>query len=323
MTLGVATMDGAAGRLRSETAIMVPLRAVIMAAIIATAAVLSGFGIGKYPFWDDEAGTALFARSIIQLAVVPLLLLPWFNDRFRPQRPLAIQALVACAMMLTVLSVVAALSPQDPSVTQTADMRYALPAMVIGAAVTAGAIAIVGSWSRLAAAGLACLLVFSNAGYVGPTRLRCTLCERLQELADDHPSGTAAMIAATEGLASGTSVVVRPAYTTLPLMYYRPDLRYPDVLAPDKLVVSSVRSRLPDWVFCCHVAPDVILFGIGSVASEADFPLNGHGYQEVRAIPYYWLDQTRPELPWHRFRPDPVLDRNMGIAVLRRVDTRG
>jgi 4-amino-4-deoxy-L-arabinose transferase-like glycosyltransferase len=251
--------------------------------------------------------------------IIPMLFLPWLFDSLQQYRSLALRASFVLLMIPAALLTIAALSPQDVAVTHVADMRYATPVIILGSLVTSTAIVITAAaGGRVVAAVLTCLIVLTNAFYLGGPRLQCTLCERLNELAGTHPSGTAAMLQAASDLQPKTSVAVFPAYMVRPMMFYRPDLRYPDLLDPQKVIVPEIRAALPYWVFCCSTAPDVMLVGIGSVDALTELPTNGHKYVRERTIKSAWLDQTRPELPWHAFHPDFASDESCGVVVLRR-----
>jgi 4-amino-4-deoxy-L-arabinose transferase-like glycosyltransferase len=252
---------------------------------------------------------------------LPLLVLPWVMKRLAPLRPVSGRALLALLMIPVIMIVIAVLSPQDPKNSPIADMRYDLPIFVIGAVITASAIHILAAAGGRAAAALAAgVIVMSNAAYLGSDRLQCTLCERLREIADSHPSGTGAMLQAATGLTPGTSVVVRPAYMTLSLMFYRPDLRFPGVLDPQKALAPETRALLPSWVYCCAEPPDVLLVGHGSVGPNEELPTGGHEYAMANVLKLFWFDRTRPELPWHSFRYDDADDQRLGILVFKRKD---
>ena len=135
---------------------------------------------------------------------------------------------------------------------------------------------------------------------------------------DEPPCG--AMLQAATGLTPGTSVVVRPAYMTLSLMFYRPDLRFPGVLDPQKALAPETRALLPSWVYCCAEPPDVLLVGHGSVGPNEELPTGGHEYAMANVLKLFWFDRTRPELPWHSFRYDDADDQRLGILVFKRKD---
>jgi hypothetical protein len=268
--------------------------------------------------WQIE-GLAPF--QFLPLLPLPLLVLPWLWRRLAGLRPMAGLALTAVAMMLAVMAVVAVFSPQDLAVTRVADMRYLLPVLVMGPLVTAAAVTVLAAGlGRAAAAVLVAGIIFSNLPYGAQPSPQCTLCERVHELGETHPSGMDAVVNVAKTLPAGARTVFIPDYLTTAAMFYRPDLRYAAVLDPKKSIDPDRRAELPDYVFQGSSAVDAIVVGMGSVRLTKTITFAGVDFQLASITPTLWLDQTRPELPWHQFRADPTKDQQFGIAVFRRTD---
>lgn len=249
---------------------------------------------------------------------LPLLAAPWLVPRLAELRPLARQALGVLAMMLVALAVTAFASPQDPGPTHYADMRYVLEILVMGAFPTAAAIWVVARWAgRAAAAGLATFVIFSNLAYPPSWPPQCVLCDRVGELTRHHPSGTDALLHAAQALPAGALTMVVPDYMTLPLMFYRPDLRFANLLDPAHPIDPALRATLPAWVFAGSTAPDAVLRGITAPPSPGLLAKGAH-LSLASIEPHYWFDETRPELPGHRFAPNLELDAKFGWALYQR-----
>lgn len=271
----------------------------------ATLMVLQFKGLGAYEF--------------LPLLVLPLLVLPWIWRRLAHLRPIAVLALTALAMILAVLTVVAMLSPQDLGNSQ-ADMRYVLPVLVIGPVVTAATVTVAAAGLGRATAALIVVgIILTNLPYGARPLLQCTICERIHELGEPHPSGSDAVVNIAKMLPPGARTVFVPNYLTLPAMFYRPDLRYAAMLDPKKTIDPDLRRILPDYIFQGGAAVDILVIGIGSIPLSDPIHFAGSQFQLAWVSRTYWVDRTRPEIPPHQFRADPANDQAFGIAVFRRV----
>jgi hypothetical protein len=289
---------------------------------------------GLLAFWQRPHGATgmlphfliLFGRELPDLGwfgffpvlPVPLLAAPWLVPRLAELRPLARSALGILAMMVVALAVTAFASPQETARTHYADMRYALEILVMGAVPTAVAIWVLARWAGgAAAAGLAAFVLLTNLAFVPSWPPQCILCDRVGELMGHHPSGTDALLLAAQAVPAGALTMVVPDYMTLPLMFYRPDLRFANLLDPAHPIDPALRATLPKWVFQASTPPDAVLRGIMEPPSPGLRAAGAH--LSLTAIePYFWTDVTRPDLPGHRFAPDPELDAKFGWALYQR-----
>jgi hypothetical protein len=267
--------------------------------------------------WQVE-GLGIFEFAPVSL--FPILALPFLVARLAPYRPVAAKAGALLLAMLVFLAAVALTSPQPVAVTEIADMRYVLPVMVLGSIIVAACLVIVAASSgRAVAVAFFAFVVLSNVAYPGAARLRCTLCEYVSENLGNHPSGTDAMVAYARTLPKGTLVQVVPGRLTPPLIFYAPDLHFVDMLSPDKEIDPDIKRQLPAYLFENSVPAGVLLVAVGPSPLEpgTTYVENGRAYRVEQVIRTLWVDETRPELPMHRFRPDPALDQQHGIAILR------
>jgi hypothetical protein len=192
----------------------------------------------------------------------------------------------------------------------------------MGALVTSASIAVVAEgFGRVAAILLLAGIILSNLPYGARPSLQCTLCERIHELGETHPSGSDAVVSVAKMLPSGARTVFIPDYLAQPAMFYRPDLRYAAVLDPNKNIDPELRRVLPDYVFKGTSAIDVLVIGIGSVPLSETIDFAGVNFKLEGISNTNWVDMTRPEIPWHEFRSNPANDQKFGIAVFRRADT--
>jgi hypothetical protein len=302
--------------------------------VVATVIIRHALAADTMAMWDARrGGLSLFARFVLlmrwqiaglsafeffPLLPVVLLFVPAFSKRLADFKATSRLALAVLAMMMTILVVTAVLSPQNTEETWAADMRYLVPVLVMGSVVTAASIAIArAAFGRIAAVLLSATIVLTNLGYGARPTARCTLCERIHELTETHPSGSEAVIAAVAPLAGDTSVMFVPGYLTLVAMFYRPDLLYPGTLDPAKPISADLRQSLPSRVFMGASQPDVLVIGVERLPVPESMEFLGATYRLSSVGSTYWVDRTRPELPWHAFRANPDNDR-LGIAVFRR-----
>jgi hypothetical protein len=145
---------------------------------------------------------------------------------------------------------------------------------------------------------------------MAPVGWRSTFWEYATYLADPPPSAyraTAEWI--NVNVPEGAMVYVTPDFATYPLMYHAPRAVYgwqfPD--PPDERF-----QDLPDVQIKGRVMPDYVV-GFGPYETrglrevEQAFPA-APAYREVKVIPLYWYDLTRPELFWHAFDQPPLVD---------------
>ena len=265
--------------------------------------------------WQIEG---LGSHEFFPLVLLAALPLPWLWGRLRDQRPTVILALTVLGMMLAMMVVTAVMTPQDVGITNAADMRYVVAVLAVGPVVTATALTILAEAFGRAAAGVVLLvLVFSNILYGGQPGIQCTACERAHELTETHPSGADAIILAVSRPTAGSVVVMLPDFLTPTAMFYRPDLRYAWLLDPAKSIDPEVRRMLPPYLFNGASPPDILIVGIGSMPLASSMAVQGVRYDAYDVVPFHWMDQTRPEIPWHQFRADRTRDQ-AGIALFRR-----
>jgi len=84
---------------------------------------------------SGKRSIAVAPRSAGAAELVLALALPWIVPRLAPARKEAKSALLLLAALLVYLAAVAFVSPQDPTSTELADMRYALPVLLPGAVI--------------------------------------------------------------------------------------------------------------------------------------------------------------------------------------------
>jgi hypothetical protein len=347
LALGLSNYIAAAATVASLAvgAVLPPFRSARRLAFAGlTCAVVAGLLVyvltrpGVYEAWHARQGSHDFVShaaillwremrdlgpfEFFPLLPVTVLAAAFFAPGLHAMRALASRALAVGVMMLCMVAVTAAASPQDPGTSHFADMRYAVGIIVAGVFPTAASIWIVSQAAgRAAGALLAGVVVFSNVAYAPWWPPRCTLCALIGERLHPFVSGTDALLRAAGPLPAGTLTMVVPDYMTLPLMFYRPDLRFANLLDPSKPLDATARAELPAWVFAASTPPDALLRGIEHWPPAPGLHAGGTHLSRTGIEPHWWLDRTRAELPLHSFSADPVGDAHSGWALYRR-DTK-
>lgn len=278
--------------------------------------------------WWHVSGLAYF--EFFPSITLPILIVLWaFRRRRSSIGPLVSDGLLLCLLLLSYSATIVAFSPQtvDAS-TRVADMRYVVALVPLGAMATAAVL--VELWrstprmGRVAALGLGISLVATNtftSAFLNEQPLRSTLFEYLWENTHDHRTGNEALIEYFKGLPAGRVIRVIPDFMTYPAMFYVPEQHYCCQLSETHVLAPELSAVLPDYVYLGRVLPDYLLVGTNMSPQQLLYQSTlafGNGkYRLGPVVGTDFRDCSRPELPWHCFRPEK--DRSQGFLVLERV----
>ncbi|MCP4326902.1 MAG: hypothetical protein GY791_00485 [Alphaproteobacteria bacterium] len=274
--------------------------------------------------WWNLSGLGVF--EFMAVLTIPLLVLPLLFKKLSADRPLAADGAVVLLAMLVAVIITTLFSPQNIAITKMADMRFLVPMMVLGAAVTAIGLTFLWHVLRPLALVVGALVVFSNILHGVPLAARplsCTLCAYVDETLHDYKTGTEALIDYLRSVPAGTPVLIRPDYMTYPAMFYLPELHYCWQLSADKAGTIVGGVDLPDYVV--NGGQCIGRFFIGGadrrkINRGSVIEIGGTRYEFEGAIPTFWHDGSRPEIPWHSFGPVPErLNRERGFLVFKPV----
>lgn len=269
----------------------------------------TGFARKALLAWRHLAGLGSF--EMFPLAVPLLLAIMRRYGRFLPYRELLEEGLFISLLVLVYSWVIAAVSPQPVFTLQdVADMRYAVPLIVIGSLATAVLVIVAWQYHRSGAIALALLLTLSNIlhlGFLDRQPVRLTLALYVKEILQPYDTGTDRLLRFLSSLPVGTSVQVIPDHMVYPALYYLPRLHYVNQLSPDKHIDPALRATLPAHVITGAVPPDYV-FARGDesrwkILEELEARHGAGSYRFVKRLPGDWKDRSRPELPWHDFGP--------------------
>jgi hypothetical protein len=276
--------------------------------------------------WWHLSGLSTF--EFFPVLVIPIIVMPFFLKNLKAQRPLGYQGLALLGFMFVYAVITALFTPQVVSATRMADMRQVVPLIAIGAVVSSIALIILWRLWRPAAIIVGIIMCFSNLGHLtfmdkeGAQGVRSTLFEYVRENFNNYTTGTEAMVDYLRTVPAGTIVQILPAYMIYPPMFYVPNLHYCCQLSVGKAIDPELRALLPDYVFAERSQPELVLTGshvpVGQALAYFNQRFGFGSYRLETTIPIYWRDESRPEIPWHSFRPpSEKLNSSQGISVLK------
>ncbi|OAM89069.1 hypothetical protein AW736_14825 [Termitidicoccus mucosus] len=254
----------------------------------------------------------------------PLILLAFMISAARLKKtplPTAVpRALTAIVIMTLVLTGV---TNQLTSVTSYADVRYLLPVLPLGIALTAWAVCRLSFGHIVLTVPLAVLVFFSNITHGGMffkwSGARSTAWCYVRELLSPNPEPyrpTADWLNAHA--APGDTVYVGNGMNgCYPLMFLAPQLRYAWQL--------NDRSRaafkdLPPVHIKGEVMPDWLV-GFGPYVGQLQNDLRRYGapgvnYHLAAKVDVFWPELYRPELFWRTFSPITSYDKNRDVVFI-------
>jgi hypothetical protein len=227
------------------------------------------------------------------------------------------RAVVAFLVAIVFISIV---TPQNPSDTGAADVRYL--SFLIPLCIAIGVLALL-PLARVSGALVVAVACFAfgwnllNFSFVTEQPMRSTVYSHVKELVRPVPEPYMPVIRwIRANVKSGESVLVAPPHMMYPLMFHAPQAVYAWQLnAPP----PKGLEHLPPIHVALRAEPDyIVTFGphrqmVLSVPWQSD-------YQQVHQIDVYHLDRYRPELFWHAFEPIGQFNAfTHGIMIFKRV----
>jgi len=282
-------------------------------------------------FWWHLSGLPHF--EFFPTITLPILVVFWAIQRSRAKTVLVKEGLLICLLLFFYSVTIVAFSPQTvDGNTRVADMRYVVPLIPIGAMATS--VMLVKIWraspnvGRVAALAIAVALVTTNtftSAFIHKQAVRSTLFEYLWENTHDYQTGNEALVEYVKGLPPGRVIRVLPDFMTYPAMFYAPEQHYCCQLSEEHVLAPQLRAELPDYVYFTRVLPDYLLVGANISAEQllyqGTLAFGSGKYRLGPVVGSDFRDCSRPELPWHCFRPkEPP---RQGFLVLERVTAEG
>ena len=282
-------------------------------------------------WWEDKLKLAwwdLRDLSSAEFFFVPMLVVAlavWAAGQRRDSWLLrGVVAMVMYALMASVFS------QQPVGWATVADIRYMVPTIPLGIALTARTLTASRKWLQVVGVAVGAFLALSTPAWRAfqfavraPTKMpvRSTLVSYLGELRSPQSSAyneTADYL--SRNVPAGAQVWVKPDYAIYPLVFHAPQLRYMWQLRVDQ---RSAYPTLPAFHFRGMGVPDVIVaFGpdVGNVRGVvSQLEQRGVAFEPEVRLGVVGPDRTRPELFWRSFETDPVRNPDGdGTYVFRR-----
>ncbi|MDD5618293.1 MAG: glycosyltransferase family 39 protein [Candidatus Omnitrophica bacterium] len=225
-------------------------------------------------------------------------------------------------------------SPQATDFTSIADVRYLVPIIPFLAGLTGVFLWFVHRKMKLLALALFLTIINTNLLALTPSnyKFRWLLPAYIYEIHNKYPTPYSVSVDfLLQNAKQDDLVYAFPEYCNYPLMFYTTDklrfcslLNYKTPLAVDKVKKLSsvlfIEENFPDWfvVFGKHSGA-MDLLGYFSRPHQNNGKKARFSYDLAAVLDVYWLDMTRPELPWHNFGPNKNFDRNVeAVYIFRR-----
>jgi len=225
-----------------------------------------------------------------------------------------LRALIMFSLLVIIISMV---SPQIISITEVADIRYYLPAVLVALPIQSYALYKFLHKTPFLLIALTFFVFWTNLFHVNSLSkegIRMPFCEFLKEMGSSggDPYGSVSSWL-RHNVPLGSTVFVLPDYAAYPLMFHAPHSIYAWQLDPDRKSDPQF-NRLPDIHFKGLVLPDYVI-AFGPVVSQIrdllqQWAAQGVRYREEARLMTYWKDLYRPEIFWRTFEPIEKYDPN-------------
>lgn len=257
------------------------------------------------------------------LALLALAPLVGWRQSHRDGNALVLRLFVGSVVFLVLTTL---LSPQPVDRTSEADVRYLMPLIVPGTALTILVLLALVRGRVWMAAPIAGVLIFSNVLHIPwkPSEWRSSLVEYVAELRSPRsPSSRVVSDWLKQNVPPGRSVALLPTDWIAPLIIHAPHAFYAWQL--DRPKRADDYAGLDERLFLYHTPVDVIvLYGFGNLREVFERDVlprlqnAGQPYQRWTTLDTYYDDRTRPELIWHWFHEQAYDREKHAVYVYRR-----
>lgn len=255
--------------------------------------------------------------------------------RYRKKEKSAAITLEYALLYLAYVVFLSMLSPQPVSSGGIADVRYLTAIMPFPAAMIGATIWFIHRRTKVAAVAVLATVLTTNVLCINPWhwQFRWLLPAYVKEIHQDYPTPySEAAKFLLENARKDDVVMAFPDWTNYPIMFYAGDkvklgclLNRRTHLPVQKVAALQaplyVEENFPDWfiAFGTHSqAVKLLQYFSRTHAEQGQFVQ--HRYELARAIDIFWLDMSRPELPWHNFGPKRDFNKQVeGVYALKRV----
>ncbi len=236
--------------------------------------------------------------------------------------------LLALAYAGGIITAISLVSPQIPRSTGIdADMRYYVLLIPLGA-VAAGKIYELLRQTGFPGASQVFLIVLLTSNLLtfnifGRIGLHSRPVQYVGEVMNDYTTGTEAISQyIAEQISPEECIFIVPTASLTSQLYYHPEHRFCGVVTNQAPFAKKHAAELREDLFWANAIPDHVIVGgrPPDQVSQLLTELYGQGAYELKgALPVFWADVTRPEIPWRSFTPirisDPFLH---GVLIFHR-----
>ncbi len=253
----------------------------------------------------------------------------YFKSKDQRLKEGAKELLIIVFYMAVMLLGCAFFSPQ-PGGARTVDMLYFIDLIPLGAVAAALIFELLSfgppKTRPYLGLGFLVILLSSNVLYLSfldkRYEVRSHLYDYIHEIVAPYPSSTAAVsdyIAAN--IKPDECLFMVPLYTNITQMFYHPKQKFCGLVTKTAPFVKK-HPELRDDLFYENTIPDYFIVGnrnAQNFKALLDYLYGPGSYKLADALPIYWKEATRPEIPWRLFYPRTINNPlNGGVLIFKR-----
>ncbi len=236
--------------------------------------------------------------------------------------------LLALAYSGGIVTAISLVSPQPFLSTDTdADMRYYVLLIPLGA-VVAGKIYEMLCQTRFRGLPQVFLILLLSSNLLtlnlfGRIGLHSRFVQYVQEVRNDYTTGSEAISKfIQEEISTEECIFIVPTYAKQIQIFYNPEHKFCGHFTNKAPFAIKHAGELREDLFWENTVPDYVIVGGRTPDQMSQFltVLYGHSTYELEAaLPVFWANVTRPEIPWRSFSPIPIEDPLLhGVLIFHR-----
>ena len=236
--------------------------------------------------------------------------------------------LLALAYGLGIIIAVSLFSQQTPaSIAIDADMRYYIFLIPLSAVVAAKIYELLRETRFRGVSELFLIvLITSNVltfNFLGRIGLHSRLVQYVGEVSNDYTTGTEAISQfIAEEISPEECIFIVPMTAIAPQLYYHPEHKFCGLVTSQAPFAKKHARELREDLFWENTVPDYVIVGGRSPHEFSRLLAELYGqstYELEAALPVFWANVTRPEIPWRSFSPIPIQDPLVhGVLIFHR-----
>jgi len=236
--------------------------------------------------------------------------------------------LLVLAYGMGIITAVSIFSPQIPGSTTTdADMRYYVLLIPLSAAVGAKIYELLRETGFRGVPELfLVILISSNVltfNFLGRMGLHSRLVQYVGEVMNDYTTGSEATSQYIEKeISPEECIFLIPTTANIVQRYYHPQHKFCGLVTNQAPFAKKHAGELRADLFWENAVPDYVI--VGGRPPDQMFQLltelyGRSTYELEAALPVFWANVTRPEIPWRSFSPIPIQDPLVhGVLIFHR-----